>query len=113
MTASTVKGRKQAAKAVVLQDDWQLAKWAGMLTLEREPGPASLATSVCTTAKHGNKTHCPTSPLPACLLAPGTVAPTYTFPNRFEVIFQVLPSNRVREIAHVNSSCNLNLLSVS
>lgn len=33
----------------------------------------------------------------------------YTFPHRFEVIFQVLPSYRVRQVAHIDSPGNLNL----
>lgn len=80
-----------------------------MVTLERDPGPASLDTSACTTAQHSNKTHCPTSPIPTLLPMSTVTTPMYTFPHRFEVIFQVLPSYRVRQIAHIDSSSHLNL----
>ena len=80
-----------------------------MVTLERDPGPASLDTSACTTAQHSNKTHCPTSPIPTLLPMSTVTTPMYTFPHRFEVIFQVLPGYRVRQIAHIDSPSHLNL----
>ena len=80
-----------------------------MVTLERDPSPASLDTSACTTAQHANRTHCPTSPIPTLLPIPTVTTPTYTFPHSPKVIFQVLPSYRVRQVAHIDSPGHLNL----
>ena len=80
-----------------------------MVTLERDPGPASLDTSACTTAQHSNKTHLPNQPHTHSSTDTQVTTPTYTFPHRLEVVFQVLPSYRVRQVAHIDSPGHLDL----